>query len=318
MSWNPEELEAVTCDFCGEAGTRPVIKRPDGLQAVECVSCGLCYLSPRPKTHLITRLYEAEYFSKSNPDSPTGKIGYPDYLSKEYRRAMLKTNRIRLQVVLPFLPLRGAHCLEVGCATGEFCYLLQRHGAHPLGIDLSTHAIEQAQRRYPALAFQSGDLLSLPPERRFDAIFAFEVIEHVTSPTQFFAKAARQLKPGGLLVLTTPNIDCARQIGWERWAGFLISFEHLFFFAPKSLAAFGQAAGLEPLPWLTDWSDGLVVPPATPKPGLRGALIRALQQTHLLTPALKLRAILQGAPPAGYRPEGTGHNLYMIFRKKAS
>lgn len=315
MSWNAKELESVNCDFCGKSETRPVITRPDGLQAVECRSCGLCFLSPRPQSHLITRLYEAEYFSKPNQDATQGKIGYPDYLSKEYRQAMRKTNRIRLGVALPYVTLREAQCLEIGCATGEFCHLLRRQGAHPLGIDLSGHAIQHAQKRYPTLEFQPGDISSLPPTRRFDAIFAFEVIEHVVSPTQFLAQAVGHLKPGGVLVVTTPNYDCGRRIGLEQWSGFQISFEHLYFFSPASLAAYGQKAQLQTLVWLTDSGDGRVVPPAVPKPGLRGAIVRGLRRAHLLQPALSLRARLKGAPEEGYREQGTGHNLYMIFQK---
>ncbi len=315
MSWNPNELEAVSCDFCGQCETRPVITRPDGLQAVECTQCGLCYLNPRPQAHLITRLYEAQYFSKSEQHSHTSTIGYPDYFSNDYREGMVYINRLRLRAALPYLRLRNAQCLEIGCATGEFCHLLRRRGARPLGVDLSAHVIQHAKNRYRTLQFQAGDLLSLPREKLFDAIFAFEVIEHVASPTEFFAQAAGHLKPGGVLALTTPNYDCGRRIGLSRWSGFLMSFEHLHFFSPSSLAAYGQKAHLRPLVWLTDRGDGLVAPPPVPKAGLRGAVIRGLHRAHLLRPALNLRTFLKGAPGEGFRENGTGHNLYMIFQK---
>jgi SAM-dependent methyltransferase len=316
MAWKPDELEAVSCNFCDRHRSRLVLTRADGLNVVECQDCGLCFVNPRPHAHLIAKFYQADYFRKPNPDATADPVGYPDYLSEDNRRFMLKTTQNRLQVVLPYLDLRGARCLEVGCATGEFCHRLHKKGANPLGIDLSAHAIQHAQQRYPGLAFAVDDLLALPENQSFDAIFAFEVIEHVASPKQFFTAAARHLKPGGLLVLTTPNYDCGKLIGVEKWSGFLVSFEHLYFFSPASLSGYGRAARLVMRAWFTDRGSGLVVPPNPPPPKstMRRALRQFLQRTHLMQPAVSIRSFLLGSQD-GFIRQGTGHNLFMVFQQ---
>ena len=64
---------------------------------------------------------------------------------------------------------------------------------------------------------------------------SFHVIEHVDSPRSFIAAAAERLKPGGLLVIETPNIDSLPyKILKARWRQFIP--EHYFFFDPKTMA----------------------------------------------------------------------------------
>jgi len=88
--------------------------------------------------------------------------------------------------------------LDVACGTGYGTAML---GA--VGADLSLEALRYA-RRHPA-AYVAADAARLPFGRRFDAVVSFETIEHVPDPGRFVAECARVLKPGGLLLVSTPN-----------------------------------------------------------------------------------------------------------------
>ncbi len=89
--------------------------------------------------------------------------------------------------------------LDVACGAGYGTALL---GA--IGADLSLEALRYAARRYPA-PYAAADALRLPFGRVFDTVVSFETIEHVLDPERFVAECARVLRPGGLLLVSTPN-----------------------------------------------------------------------------------------------------------------
>jgi 2-polyprenyl-3-methyl-5-hydroxy-6-metoxy-1,4-benzoquinol methylase len=311
MIWNPEQLEFVVCDFCGGMDTRLIITRRDGLNAVECTHCRLCFINPRPKKELIPSLYEVTYFTKGDGSIVAPEYGFSDYLSEANAVALRQNAEQRLAVASKYLNLRGKVCLEVGCATGEFCYILEKHGAQPVGLDVSAQAIEHAKMRYGGLDFRHGDIMSLEDTDRFDVIFAFEVIEHVTSPKAFFARLATHLKPQGLFILTTPNYICGKRVGVERWFGFLTSFEHLYFFSPEILLEYAKTMNLLVVDCLTGGGNGIGV---SQKQIMRRALRESLERVHFLNFARRIRDVMLRTKN-GYGKGRYLHNIYLIISK---
>lgn len=88
--------------------------------------------------------------------------------------------------------------LDVACGTGYGTAML---GA--VGVDLSLDALRYA-RRHPA-RYVAADAGRLPFGREFDAVVSFETIEHVADPGRFVSECARVLRPGGVLLVSTPN-----------------------------------------------------------------------------------------------------------------
>jgi SAM-dependent methyltransferase len=90
--------------------------------------------------------------------------------------------------------------LDVACGTGYGAAML---GA--VGVDLSLPTLRYAARRYPG-RYIASDALRLPfGHTAFDSVVSFETIEHVPDPGRFVAECARILRPGGILIVSTPN-----------------------------------------------------------------------------------------------------------------
>jgi 2-polyprenyl-3-methyl-5-hydroxy-6-metoxy-1,4-benzoquinol methylase len=98
--------------------------------------------------------------------------------------------------------------LDAGCGDGNFTASLAESGLEVTGIDLSQGGIAKARSRYPHVQFAMGsvydDLCELCCVPHFDAIVSVEVIEHLYSPRQFVRRAYAALRPGGILIVTTP------------------------------------------------------------------------------------------------------------------
>lgn len=97
--------------------------------------------------------------------------------------------------------------LDVGCGDGAFGRLVQGKVAEVHGIEWAERAIEQAQTR--GIQIRSCDLNreSFPyADRWFDAVACLDVIEHVVDPRRLLQEIHRVLRPGGYLILTTPNL----------------------------------------------------------------------------------------------------------------
>ncbi len=98
-----------------------------------------------------------------------------------------------------------ARILEIGSGLGYLTYALNKEGYHTTGIDISSEAVNQATARYDDY-FATKNLFDLVHESgRYDCVVMMDVIEHVENPRAFIEAAAAVLKPGGTLLITTPN-----------------------------------------------------------------------------------------------------------------
>jgi O-antigen chain-terminating methyltransferase len=132
---------------------------------------------------------------------------------EERYRGSFELIKARLQVYLPFIePLKNLDkkptALDLGCGRGEWLELLQQHGFQAKGVDLNEGMLEACQKRN--LDVVQGDAIQYiknMPSGSLHVISAFHFVEHIPFDTlqQFVHEAERALKPGGILILETPN-----------------------------------------------------------------------------------------------------------------
>ena len=103
--------------------------------------------------------------------------------------------------------LEGADLLNIGCWTGDFEQLATGLASRVTGLDIEEKALDVARKRNPTADFVCGSALDIPfPDKRFDVVTLFAVIEHlpVGSEQRALDEIFRVLKPGGYFVLSTP------------------------------------------------------------------------------------------------------------------
>ncbi len=312
LGWGPDELEEVSCDLCNSREATPVFVRADGLRMVECATCGLTFLSPRPLRSLIARLYEEDYFVKPGQGA---RVGWNDYFSPANVALLQKLGRERLDLVFGTDSLVGLSVLEVGCAGGDVCRMMADRGASTVGLDVSADVIRRARVRFPHLTFHDGEVATFQQDS-FDAIIAFEVVEHTPSPVAFMQELRRRVRPDGVIALSTPNLECGRRVGIERWTGSTTSFEHLYFFDPSSFEKCAAKAGLRVEAWYTGLGTGEV--PRTESGAHR--TMRAIAQRMGLLGVVRRVRFRHSATQQDvrYSVAGSNHNLLAVLRRTRS
>jgi len=119
---------------------------------------------------------------------------------------------VRSQMVLSMIAPRADEVvLDAGCGNARDLIQLAASGCKCVGIDFSPNMIEEAKkelatRNIQRVELEVGDLTNLRfCDQTFDKVFASEVLEHVPDYRKAVSEMARVLKPGGTLVVTTPN-----------------------------------------------------------------------------------------------------------------
>jgi 2-polyprenyl-3-methyl-5-hydroxy-6-metoxy-1,4-benzoquinol methylase len=101
----------------------------------------------------------------------------------------------------------GGRVLDVGCSSGYLSERLVQRGSTVVGIELDEHAAAQAERFCESVVTGDVEEMELPFEpASFDVVMCADLIEHLRDPGAFLARVRPLLRPGGRLVLTTPNV----------------------------------------------------------------------------------------------------------------
>ncbi|MFN3551188.1 MAG: class I SAM-dependent methyltransferase [Endomicrobiia bacterium] len=138
---------------------------------------------------------------------------YEEIWSKKIRRNE-KENvmNCRAFFATKYLP-DGEKFLDIGCGGGEIAILTKHKYKEIYGVDISDKALEEAKKKGMIVKKINLNYESLPyPENFFDAVVCLDVIEHILDPFHLIKEIRKVLKPGGTLILTTPNFRKIKNI----------------------------------------------------------------------------------------------------------
>jgi len=101
----------------------------------------------------------------------------------------------------------GRRLLEIGASFGPFIQRAQQRGWDAEGVDASAHAVEAGQKHFNTAVILGTEaaVADRPPH---DAVVGLDVIEHQIEPRAFLRRLRPLVRPGGVLLLKTPNHDC--------------------------------------------------------------------------------------------------------------
>lgn len=223
----------MLCINCGLKMDSYFVKK--GFQIVRCPSCKLMAVENVPQD--LGPYYSEGYF--------TGDVtldGYMDYDSD--KEVSKKTYVDFLGVMKKYLKnLNNPKMFEVGCATGFFMDLAKQSGWQVEGIDISEYAVQKTKEK--GMLASVGTLETYTTDKKFDAIVAQDVIEHVKDPVADIKKSASLLAENGLLVFTTPDAGSLWARTWgKRWHAF-VPPQHLFYFSVKNLTSVLEKNGFK-------------------------------------------------------------------------
>lgn len=212
---------------------------PGTFTVVRCRTCGLMRTNPRPTADSMGFFYPDDYgpylgtqvqsaVPRRRPFAPLRKAA----------RKLFEFNTMRL----PELP--PGRMLEVGCASGAFMHKMAGEGWQVEGIEFSPKAAAAARALgYPVHA---GSLETAPaPTEPFDLIVGWMVLEHLHDPVLALKKLNAWIKPGGWLVLSTPNAGALEvRVFRDNWYALQLP-NHLYHYSKKTIRLMLAAARWE-------------------------------------------------------------------------
>jgi len=98
----------------------------------------------------------------------------------------------------------GGRLLDIGCGVGQVVATLTREGFEAHGVDVAAPNIDRTRAFTNRCLLYDGGHLPYP-DNHFDTVGALNVVEHVEDPEDFIREAVRVCKPGGRVVLSSPN-----------------------------------------------------------------------------------------------------------------
>lgn len=223
--------------------------------------CGLAWLDPVPIEEDIGKAYRT-YYTHSQPAPGAAlvrnvcwgvwhsylghRFGYRQGVGPAWTRlfaplALLHPGgRDELEAAAMHLHAAppGSRVLDVGCGSGVLLARMQSFGWQVEGVEPDPSAVEAARKR--GVTVRLGTLEQQKyPDDSFDAVHSAHVIEHLHNPEVFFRESWRILKPGGTLVVLTPNVESWGSRRYGRIWPNLDPPRHLVLFSRKTL---GRAA----------------------------------------------------------------------------
>ncbi|MBU1727071.1 MAG: class I SAM-dependent methyltransferase [Candidatus Omnitrophica bacterium] len=177
-----------------------LVSFPNGRSVYKCRRCGLRSLLPLAEEEERKSFYDRDEYYKEEIADLHNDLVY----SYRVDAPIIKLYRKHIKNLI-FLKAAPARLLEIGCARGVFLDLAKKNEYEVSGIEMNSYAVNYAKEKF-GLNVEKKSIEELDTKAcLFDIIVALDVIEHLLNPKLLLEKSRGLLKPGGILLIGTPN-----------------------------------------------------------------------------------------------------------------
>ena len=195
------EFVEVSCPACGSNDYRLCFYK-NSLRYVDCTCCETMYISPRPPPEVLSWFYRGSFtYAYWNE--------YVFPASEEKRREKIFVPRVdRTLKLCEKYGIETDSLLEIGCAFGTYCMEMKSRNRFKrvIGLEATPELVKTCREKGIEVIEGLIENITFPKDGMFDVIANFEVIEHLFSPKEFICQCYNLLKPGGLFLVTCPNV----------------------------------------------------------------------------------------------------------------
>ena len=193
---------------------------------VQCRSCSLVYMNPRPHHEAVVENY--------------GDVEDQEYVEEEQGR--IETFGESLELVQRYRA--AGHLLDVGCHVGTFLTLAEQAGFDVAGVEPSRWGSDIARSRI-AGSVHCGAIEDAPlPDGGYDVVTLWDVIEHLPDPALDIRAIHSALRPGGIFAVSTMDVDSLfAKLAGRRWPWYMQM--HLVYFSRQTLPEMLRREGFQ-------------------------------------------------------------------------
>ena len=209
-----------------------------------CDACRFTFTQDVPSQEAMPRYYDSsEYVSHS--DTQKG------WIHSVYH--WVRKRMIRRKVGIIEKRYAGGKLLDIGCGTGYFAGAMKQKGWEVLGIEPSETAAEIARNKF-GLDVRPSEALSELPEKTFEVITLWHVLEHLPDLNESLSRFFQLLKEDGSLIIAVPNVNSYDAGKYrQHWAAYDVP-RHLWHFSPDTFSRLIEKhgfriAGIKPMPF---------------------------------------------------------------------
>lgn len=225
------------CPVCSTSSYKVYCEK-DSFIHKKCTKCSLVYLDPKLSREATLAFYNSPVNEIYNEQKFHFESSGEPSLDDQH-------NFKNLDLIKKLVPeARGKKLLEIGAAKGIFLAKAASQGFEVHGVELNEKLIGNLKKITDKI--YTEDVISLDlPENYFDVIYHRDVMEHIDQPVAFLKKLYRILKPGGILMIDTHNIQSLVNQATKEFHTVVFAFEHPLHWSPASLLFACEQAGFQ-------------------------------------------------------------------------
>lgn len=251
------QIHYTLCPVCGSAGISKVFKVKDNTASHEyfdiyhCSNCQVRFTQNPPSEASIGDYYKSENYI-SHTDTSKGLV------NRLYQAVRNFSINQKKKLIEKITGLAKGDLLDIGSGTGYFVAAMQKAGWQTTGLEPDEGARSIAMQQHSVTLLPVEELFNLP-EKKFEVITLWHVLEHVYDLKKYIATFKKLLADNGRLFIAVPNYTSYDAMSYgPNWAGYDVP-RHLYHFTPQTMQWLMKESGLKIIDIKPMWFDSFYV-----------------------------------------------------------